>query len=152
MCIVFFLTVTQYDAKSVKYWCKCIHLANVNWLLHEQCAKACQRVQKPVFSLLILCQKSAQNYTTRKLEYSSYQTCYIASQIKDICHTHLFSKLHKKTALCKGLEGVEFGGIHQSFIMLKHKPKVGVDTVLCKILPTLLSIFQYTLFFKPNLS
>ena len=77
------------------------------------------------FSLLILRQKSAQNYTSRKLEYSSPQTCYIASQIKDICHTHFFSKLHKKTALCKGLEGVEFGGTHQSFIMLKHKPKVG---------------------------
>ena len=31
-------------SKSVKYWCKCIHLAKINWLLHEQCARGCKRV------------------------------------------------------------------------------------------------------------
>ena len=55
-------------------------------------------------------------------------------------------------ALGKGLDGVEVGGGNQSFSVLKHKPKVGVDAIFCMILTTLLNIYQYTLFFQPNLS
>ena len=55
-------------------------------------------------------------------------------------------------ALGKGLEGVEVGETNQSFSVLKHKPKVGVNAIFCMILTTLLSIYQYTLFFQPNLS
>ena len=52
----------------------------------------------------------------------------------------------------KGLEGVEVGVKNLSFSVLKHKPKVRVDAIFCMILTTLLSIYQYTLFFQPNLS
>ena len=37
-------------------------------------------------------------------------------------------------ALGKGLEGLEVGVKHQSFSVLKHKPKVGVDAICCMIL------------------
>ena len=73
--------------------------------------------------------------------------------MKDICDTHLFLKIILfKLALVKGLEGVEVWGKNQSFSVLKHKPKVGVDAIFCMILTTLLSNYQYTLFFQPNLS
>ena len=36
--------------------------------------------------------------------------------------------------------------------MLKHNPKVGVDAIFCMILTTLVSIYQYTLFFQHNMS
>ena len=39
----------------------------------------------------------------------------------------------------------------KNFSLLKHKPKVVVDAILCMILITLLSIYQYTLFFQHNL-
>ena len=51
--------------------------------------------------------------------------------MKDICHTHLKKKSLKKLAHSRGLEGDEVGvgWGNQSFSVLKHKPKVGVDAV-----------------------
>ena len=45
-CALFFLllNLALNVSKSVKYWCKCIHLAKINSLLHEQCARGCKRM------------------------------------------------------------------------------------------------------------
>ena len=53
-------------------------------------------------------------------------------------------------ALGKGLEGVEVWRENLSFSVLKHKPKVGVNAILCMILTTLPDIHQYTFFFQCN--
>ena len=42
----FFLNLALNVSKSVKYWFKCIYLAKINWVLHEQCARGCKRAQE----------------------------------------------------------------------------------------------------------
>ena len=53
-------------------------------------------------------------------------------KMKDICHTHLFDKIHlhlSQLVLGKGLEDNEVVGKNVSFSVLTHKPKVCVDAI-----------------------
>ena len=65
------------------------------------------------WSLIIMHQKSAHNYHSRKLEYLNPQKCYIASQGGKwkILTIHIFlDNTFIKIGLGKGIDGVDIGG------------------------------------------
>ena len=74
-------------------------------------------------------------------------------QMKDICHTHLFLNTFITIgAWLKGLDGVEVGGKKSKFQCAQTQTKSWGQCNFCMILTALLSIYQYTLLFQPNLS
>ena len=68
-------------------------------------------------------------------------------------HMYFFSGkcIFQKWTLVKGYRALKLVEKNLSFSLLKHKQKVGVNEIFCMILTKLLSIYQYTLFFQPNL-